>query len=225
MSARIHNRTPDQQAVVQQLVEQFRIDPEKVLFLKREKPLEPWLNYEALTTIARQSGRFRSLSEHFATFDAGLKQVVHSATVIDANGFEYTRSGAARLGEVLFEDEEPDEHSLAAARALRLAFDSAGFDPVKAASVVPLDLTLSHAEHAQRDEVASRLKDLKQIHLLAAKKGLIRPSDEDASRNDMTEYREWLAQHFEGANSAAAFTPAQRAIAINLLRELAEKAL
>lgn len=213
-------RTPEQQAVVAMLAKNFQIEPEKILFLKREKPLEPWLNYEALTSIARKSGRFRGLSEHFSTYIQELKQLVHSATVIDSDGFQYTRSGAARLGETLAEGDEPDEHSLAAARALRLALDSAGFDPMKAASVVPLELNLNHQEHAIRDEAASRLKDLRQIHSMAAQKGLIRPSDEDPAKNDMTRYRQWLAENFNGVGSAVGFTPASRAIAINMLREL-----
>lgn len=222
----ITTRSPEQQAVVQQLVDRYQIDAEKILFLKPRKPLEPWLNFEALTAIARQSGRFRGLSEHYATFiGPPLNQLVHSATVIDSDGFEYTRSGAAGIGEMLPGNEEPDEHSLAAARALRLAFDSAGFDPVKAATIVPLgDLKLSPLLNADqaRIEAAARAKDLGTIHMLAAQKLLIRPSAEDASKNDMTRYRTWLAENFNGVESSEKLLASERAIAINLLRALPE---
>lgn len=225
MSSQIANRSQEQQAVVQGLVDRFQIDAEKILFLKPRKPLEPWLNFEALTAIARQSGRFRGLSEHYSTYIEALKQLVHSATVIDSDGYEYTRSGAARLGETLFENEEPDEHSLAAARALRLAFDSAGFDPVKSTTIVPLgDLKLasSRAQDQARIEALARSKDLGTIHMLAAQKLLIRPSEEDASKNDMTRYRAWLAQNFNGVESSEGLLASERAIAINLLRALPE---
>lgn len=212
--------TSGQQAVVKQLVDRWSLDPERILFLKAHKPTEPWLNYEALTVVARGSGRFRSLSESFATFVPELKHVVHSATVVDSEGFDFTRSGAAAIGETLFEGDVVDEHDLAATRALRKALDSAGFDIVKASSVVAIDLNLPKEEHRERDEANARLQDLRTIHKLAAQKGLIVPLQEDASRNDMTAYREWLAEHFEGASSAAGFAATNRSIAINLLRQL-----
>jgi hypothetical protein len=211
-------RTAPQEAVVQQLVEKWKLDRDKILFLNPNKPTEPWLNYDALTIIARGSGRFRSLSEHYSTFIQELKHVIHTATVVDSDGIEYTRSGAAAIGERLFADEEVDEHSLAATRALRSALDSAGFDVVKASSVI--DLNLPREQHTQQDEANARVNDLRQLHAIAARKGLIVPSAEDESRNDMTEYRAWLAEHFHGAGSAAGFTAAERAIAINLLRQL-----
>ena len=214
-------RSTAQMQVVNLLAERWSIDPDKILFLNSKKPLEPWLNYEALTGIARQSGRFQSLSEHFATFVGGLKTVLHSATVIDVEGREYTRSGAAKLGETL-DGEEVDVFNLAATRALRLAFDSAGFDPVKATAVIPIDLKLppTAEQHDAAQEAQARIKDLRTIHALAARKGLIVASEQDPSTNDTTKYRAWLAEKFDGRGSAGGFSAADRAIAINELRQL-----
>jgi hypothetical protein len=217
-------RTPEQQAVVKQLVDRWQLDPERILFLKKHKPTEPWLNYEALTVIARGSGRFRSLSESFSTLVPGLNHVVHTATVVDAEGFDFTRSGAAAVGETIVPGEEVDEHDLAATRALRKALDSAGFDVVKASNVIAIDLNLTKDQHTEQHEAQVRLKDLRLIHALAAQKGLIRPSDDDPSTNDMSAYRKWLAETFNGAGSAAGFSAADRAIAINALRQLPDVA-
>jgi hypothetical protein len=223
-SLKHQTRTPGQQMIVQQLVDRWKIDPNKILFLKSGKPLEPWLNYEALTVIARSSGRFRSLSEQFSTFVPGLNHLIHIATVVDSEGFEYTRSGAAEIGETVADDEDVDEHSLAATRALRSALDSAGFDVVKGSSVIPIDLNVPKLERTPQDEPRERINELRLLHLLAAQKGLIKPADEDPSRNDMSAYRRWLADNFDGAGSAAGFSAANRAIAINKLRLLPDAA-
>lgn len=216
-------RTPDQQAIVDQLVQRWKIEPDKILFLKPGQPLEPWLNYAALTVIARGSGRFRSLSEHFSTFVPGLNHLVHTATVIDSDGFEYTRTGVAQLGETIVKGEEVDEHSLAATRALRAALDSAGFDAVKASSIVALDLALPKDEHAAQQEDQERISDVRLIHTLARQKGLITPSDPGSGTTPMRNYRTWLSEHF-GVDSAAALSAAERAIVINKLRLLPDAA-
>jgi len=223
-------RTPEQQQVVQQLVDRWKLDPERILFLNPRRPTEPWLNYDGLTTIATASGRFRSLSESFSTFVAGLNHIVHTATVVTVEGFDYTRSGVASIGETLFEGDEVDEHDLAATRAMRKALDSAGFNVVKASSIIAVDLnlpaqpphTLSLDQHNAVQEARTRIKDLRLIHMLAAQKGLIVPAEDDPSRNDMTRYRQWLADNFEGVSSAAGLSPANRSIAINMLRTLAD---
>jgi hypothetical protein len=214
----MRQRTPEQQQIARLLVERWNLDPDKILFLKNGKPTEPWLNYDALTVIARGSGRFRSLSEHFSTFVPGLNHIVYSATVVDKDDFGYTRSGAASLGETL-DGEEVNTHDLAATRALRKALDSAGFDVVKASSVVAIDLNLPKDEQAVQDETNSRLKDLRTIHMIAGRKGLIVPAEDDPAHNDMTAYRNWLKENF-GVITSAGLSPANRAIAINLLRQL-----
>jgi hypothetical protein len=211
-------RTPEQQAVVQRLVQEFGIDAEKVLFLKKGKPLEPWLNYKALTRVAKLSGRFRGLAEHFATYVEPLRQVVHSATVTDKDGFEYTRSGSATIGEQLFDGDEANADELAASRALRAALDAADFDPVNAGAQ-PLDLQLSAPEHVVADSAISRANDIKAAHKIARDKGLIRPSPDDASLLDMTDYRAFLTQGFN-VNSMVGLKPYERAALINALREL-----
>jgi hypothetical protein len=218
MSARIQTRSPQQQAVVEQLVQTFQIDGSKILFLNEKNRLEPWLNYKALSRIAKLSGRFRSLAEHFATYIEPLRQVVYSATVIDSDNFEYTRSGAATVGESLPEGEEADAHEVASARALRRALDAADFDPVNA-SVPTLDLQLSSPQHQAADQALSRSNDIKAAHKIAAEKGLIKPLEDDPTLRDYGDYRKFLSVNF-GYNSMAAMKPFERAALINALREL-----
>lgn len=214
-------RTPQQQQLVNQLVEQFNIEGDKILFLNNSNPLEPWLNYDALESIARQSGKFRDIEEHYITYIEPLRQVVHSATVVDPEGRSYVRSGVAKLGETLEGEgniDELDEHKLAAARALNAALRAAGFNPLRAGSVV-LDLKLPPREHAAADEADSRRNDLARIHMLAAQKSLIVPSQDDPSRNDLTGYRDFLREHFDGATTTAGMGAADRARVINALTE------
>lgn len=215
-----NRRTAEQQAIVDQLGQSFEIDTEKILFLNRLKPLEPWLSYDALVAIARRSGDFSQISESYSEYIPELKQLVHTATVVDPQGRIYMRSGAATIGEKLVNEEAPDEHSLAAARALKAVLDAAGFNPLKAASVV--ELKLPPKEHLEADQAASRLNDLKIIHLLAAQKGLIKPHEDDPETNDLKPYRDWLTANF-GVNTAAKLGPADRAAAINMLRGMPEQ--
>jgi hypothetical protein len=220
----MQTRTREQELVIDALQMQFGLngaDTEGILFLDRSKKLKPWFPYDVGLTIARQSDDLGGIEEHYISYIDPLRQVVHSATVTDARGRTFTRSGVAKIGEKLDNEETPDEHRLAGARALNAALDAAGFNPLKAGSSA-LELNLPPREHIAQDESASRRKDLKQIHLLAAQKGLIVPQEEDAARNDMTEYRKFLADNFQGRNSAADFSSAERAILINLLRELPE---
>ena len=219
MSTQILNRTQDQQAIVASLVDSFGIDPEKVLFLNKDKPLEPWLNYKALVAIARQSGAFKQISERFVEFiPAPLNQVVHEAEVVDPENRTYARSGVATIGETLPNEDVPDEHSLAAARALRSALDDAGFDPTKTGPAV-LELNLPSDQHATAHELETRKKDLARIHILAREKGLILPIDGDEEQSDFSKYRKFLFEHFDGINSAVGLGPADRARVINALME------
>jgi hypothetical protein len=210
------NRTADQQAVVARLVQSFNIQGEKVLFLNDADPLEPWLNSKALLAIARQSGEFKQVATTYSEYINDLRQIVWSATVVNLQDQGFTRSGVAKLGEKLPNEEEPDEHDLAASRALRAALDDAGFDPTKAAPC--LNLKLPPDQHAVAHEKETRLNDLRRIHKIAGEKGLIVPKVEDASRNDDTAYRGWLVRYF-GVNTTAAMGPADRARVINALTD------
>jgi hypothetical protein len=210
-------RTPAQLQVVQQLVGAFNIQPERILFLNRQDPTDPWIPYDQLVAIARQSGEFKTISETYCEYIPELQQLIHSATVIDPDGRSYIRSGAATIGEKLPNEELPDEHSLAASRALKHALDAAGFNPVKAAPV--LDLKLQPEEHAIADQAESRREDLRQIHTLAREKGLIVPFDEDPTQNDLSAYRDFLKSNF-GTNTSADMGPSLRAQLINALRQL-----
>jgi hypothetical protein len=210
-------RTPMQQAVVDQLVRNFNIQGDRVLFLSRQDPIDPWIPYDQLVAIARQSGRFQSIAESYVEYISDLKQLIHSATVIDPDGRSYIRSGAATIGEKLPNEEIPDEHALAAARALKAALDAAGFNPVKAAPI--LDLNLQPKEHEVADQAESRRQDLKTIHALAEQKGLIVPLDEDASQKDFTAYRGFLETNF-GTKTTVSMGPSDRARVINALRNL-----
>jgi len=219
-----NTRTPEQQRVVDDLKSQFDIDTEGILFLNREKPLEPWLPYDVLETIARQSGKFQAIEEHCINIiGVGARvEVVHSATVTDPEGRTYTRSGVARLGEQLENEDTPNEHNLAASRALNAALRAAGFSPLKAGSVV-LDLRLPPREHAAADQEASRLEDTKIIHAIAREKGLVKDASEEGGRKDMSGYRALVEELF-GTTTSVGLSPAERAILINTLRELPDPA-
>jgi hypothetical protein len=214
----IISRNREQQQLVARLADQFNIDPEKVLFLNKEKPLDPWLNYKALVEIARQSGEFKQIAEDFSEFiPPPLNQVSHTATVVNLQGQVFTRSGVATIGEMLPNESVPDEHDLAATRAMRKALDTAGFDPTKVSSPV-LDLKLPPDEHAAALERESRQKDLARIHILAEEKGLKVPIEGDEERSDASRYRAFLLERFPNSNgSAVGMDPATRAQLINAL--------
>jgi hypothetical protein len=214
----ILTRSREQQELVARLADQFDIDPEKVLFLNKEKPLEPWLNYKALVTIARASGEFKQVAEDFSEYiPAPLNQIVHSATVVNNQDQIFTRSGVATIGEQLPNEDVPDEHALAAARAMRSALDDAGFDPTKAGSQVP-ELHLEADAHAVALENANRMKDLARIHIIAAEKKLIVPVEGDEERNNTTQYRAFLLEKFpESKGTAVGMKAVERAQLINAL--------
>ena len=215
-------RTEKQNSVAQLLASEFKIDAERVYFLKPDKPEEPWLPAESLVTIARQSGEFRAIDESFDQFIEPLHQVVHRATVIDQDGRTYTRSGVATVGERAANSaqrEVLDEHALAAGRAVSAALTAAGFNPLRPGSVIPLDSRRggAQADAAGADEAQSRNTDLKRIHALAVEKGLIRMMP--GGGRDLTEYRRMLREKFN-ANTAADFSATQRASLINYLTQL-----
>ena len=204
--------TPKQETIRLQLAEQFSIDSERILFLNENNPEEPWLNAEALTTIARQSGQFQAIDEGFNQYIERLNQIVHSATVVDKEGRSYTRSGVATIDE----SKEIDEHGLAAGRAVSAALTAAGFNPLRPGAVATLDLKLSSDSTAKAGEAQSRSQDLRRIHKIAETKGLISPIP---GGWDRTKYRGLLMEKY-GVNTAAGFDQLQRASLIQLLEQL-----
>jgi len=221
-------RTAEQQAVINALTQRFEIDTEGIRFLNPDKKAEPWFPAEVLQSIARQSERFRGISVEFATYIEPLKQVVYVTTVTDNDNRIFTRSGAAGLYERLPGDQPQkvdqeaqfDPHSLAASRATIAALTAAGFNPMKAASAVPLDVRLPSSGPAQRQEDGrqSKLDDIRTIHTLAKQKGLIK--SRAGAPDDRTEYVLFLEENFGVSTSVKLEEAAQRAACINALREL-----
>lgn len=209
--------TPQQRGIVERLLAQFELDESGIRFFP-EQPDEPWLSAETLMSIARQSGAFQSIEETFDQFVAPLDQVIHNALVIDKQGRLFKRSGAAKLGETLPFGEAVDGHALASSRALNAALRAAGFHPLHAASVVS---TKRPEAHTTADEATARTADLKQIHLLAEQKKLIKPAKNGEAKN-MDEYREWLFELF-GTRTVATLSMAQRASVIEALRAIPDE--
>lgn len=180
---------------------------------------EPWIPPDILEAIARQSGGFQQISSIHDKYIAQLEQVLYIATVVDGQARSYTRSGAARLGE------KPngrviDTDILAAGRALGAALTAAGFNPFRAGSVVDFkpqpETTYSGPDYPSKselyqveDEASLRLKDLRQIHTIAEKKGLI-------VGRDLSRYRNELAREY-GKRTAAGFDAPTRTSVINWL--------
>lgn len=205
-------RTEKQQQIAEKLAREFDIDAERVLFLNSDKPEEPWLSAEALTTIARRSGEFNGIDEGFDQHIAGLNQIVHRATVTDKGGRVYTRSGVATVGE----RQDIDDHALAAGRAVGAALTAAGFNPLRPGGVVSIN-SRQQAGAAQGEEANSRSTDLKRIHAIAEEKGLIRRGRDGSI--DRTGYRTFLLTNYN-TTTAAQFDEAQRASLINALQQL-----
>jgi hypothetical protein len=211
------SKTLKQQEIANRLAEQFDIDGERILFLNEEKPDEPWLNAEALITIARRSGNFQEIDEGFNQFVTALNQVIHTATVVDKEGRRYTRTGVATIGE----SKDINEHDLAVGRAMGAALTAAGFNPLRPGAAVTLDLNLQKDNNnlsAQIDEARSRTTDLKRIHALAIEKRLI---TFPGGVKDMAEYRKTLKENY-GVTTAGGFNALQRASLINFLERLPE---
>lgn len=217
MSANL-NRTPDQQAVIDALTENFDIDSEGIRFLNPNKKDEPWFPAEVLQSIARQSDRFHGIAVEFATYIEPLKQIVYITTVTDNNNRIFTRSGAAGINETIpgGDGGVADAHALAASRSAVSGLTAAGFNPMKAASVVP-DLRLSSSAQRREDETQARMNDVQRIHILAKQKGLITPRP--GHPDDRTEYCLFLSENF-GETTSVKLKPEQRAACISAMAEL-----
>ena len=207
--------TLKQQAVAGGLAERFGIDVERIYFFNGDKPEEPWLPAESLITIARQSEEFQTIDESFDQYIAPLNQLVHRSTVITRAGRTYTSSGVATIGERA----DIDDHALAAGRAVRAALTAAGFNPLRPGGVVTLDLNLAAGAQAKTDssgEAQSRNADLRRIHALAERKGLIKPRP--GGQWDRTEYKRFLMENYQ-TPTAAGFDSLQRNSLINALEQ------
>lgn len=180
---------------------------------------EPWIPPDILEAIARQNGGFRQVTAIHDKYVAERQQVLYIATVVDELNRTFTRSGAAIIGEKS-NDVEIDVDILAAGRALNAALTAAGFNPFKAGSVVDLAAQEysgqplnDREQELQRitDESTLRTKDLKQIHAIADRKGLI-------LGGDMAKYRKWLRENF-GVISAGVLDASTRTAVVNKLNE------
>lgn len=211
--------TAKQEEIRQKLAEEYEIDADDVFFLNEEDPDEPWLNANALTTIARRSSIFQTISESYEDHIAPLNQVVHQAIVIDKEGRSFGCCGVATINE----HPKIDAHTLAGGRAVRAALTAAGFNPLKQGSVATLDLALSKDTQSPRpDEAQSRINDMKRIHVIAERKiykgrRLVTPLN--GGGYDRSGYREFLKDNY-GVISSADFDAAKRASLINALEQL-----
>ncbi len=207
------NLTLKQQSIADGLVKQFDIDAERIYFLNEDNPEEPWLPAESLITIARKSEEFQTIDESFDQYIGPLNQVVHRSTVITRAGRTYTSSGVATIDERA----DIDAHALAAGRAVRSALTAAGFNPLRPGGVVTLDLHLQAGAQAKPDEAQSRVADLRRIHFIAERKGLIKLLP--GRQEDRSDYKRFLIEKYE-TPTAAQFDGMQRASLINALEQL-----
>lgn len=216
MQTRTEILTDRQRGIAAQLAKELNIDAERIRFLNKEKPNEPWLSPEALMTIARQSPRFKALSEDYQEFIAPLRQVVHHATFIDVDGRTFGRCGVATIDA----DVDIDAHVIAAGRSISAALNSGGINPLRPGAAVGTVDHLGSLPSADGNEVLARLSDLARIHILAKEKGLIVVGAGPNGTDDLTKYRDQLAQWFQGVRTVAGFGPDKRASLIEALSQL-----
>lgn len=214
---------PDQARVADALAQTYGIDPGRVFFPDESNPNKPWLGANELMSIARKSDRIKVIEECFDTFIEALKQIVHTARIVDTEGREYSMVGVATIGEKVG-DGDGDAHALAASRALVSTLSAAGLNPIRMGG----DSTFKPVatfEPASSDtgpgssrlaEAKSRNNDLARIHILAEQAGLI---TREAGQVDATAYRNWLLETFNLKSSVAA-DASTRASIINALEQL-----
>lgn len=212
MQTRTEIRTDQQRGIAAQLAKELNIDAERIRFLNKDKPNEPWLSPEALMTIARQSPRFKALSEDYQEFIAPLRQVVHHATFIDVDGRTFGRCGVATIDA----DVDIDAHVIAAGRSISAALNSGGINPLRPGAAVDLG-DFNPASDA--NEVVARRGDLARIHILAKQKGLIIAGAGPNGTDDISQYREQLREWY-GVTTSAGFRADKRASLIEALSRL-----
>ena len=190
-----------------QLNQNFGLNPERILFINPRDRNDPWIAPDELESIARQIGGFNHISVMHDKYIVETRQVVYTATVQDKHNISFTRPGVAAVGE----NDEIDHDTLAHGRALGAALRAAGFHPYKSGSVVDFGQMKQQIEaRAVAPDDGLRVKDLRQIHALAAEKGLI------VGGND-TAYRMWLHEWFQ-VKTCIGLNPEERARVINKLK-------
>lgn len=216
-----HFITQKQQEVLTHLSTNFGIDESRVLFINPRDANDPWIPADELESIARQLSGFKHSSVLHDKFIPETKQVAYIATVVDKNDVTFTRSGVATIGEQP-NGFEIEAEILAAGRALSAALRAAGFHPYRSGSVVNFSEMKEEIEAKRimdsipqvEHEAIQRTKDLRQIHAVAAEKGLIVVRD---GQKDDSEYRRKLKEKF-GVGTAAILDQAHRAQVINWLK-------
>lgn len=212
--------TANQQASLNILKNNFALSPDelnRVLFFTDNET--PWIPPDLLQAIALQVGSNRYVGVKFDQIIEKLNQICWIATVIDDRERTFERSGIATIGEAP-QDKEIDTHVLAGGRALQAALNAAGFNPFKAGFVAIVTKAddqespdaMSVDERSAfllEEEMALRLKDLRQIHKLAADCGLI-------VGRDQRRYREWLMAKYN-VHSSIELDAKTRASVINSL--------
>ncbi|PYS89006.1 MAG: hypothetical protein DMF64_19060 [Acidobacteria bacterium] len=206
--------TLKQQSIAEGLAHRYGIDTESIHFLNADKPEEPWLTAESLIIIARQSAELQTIDEGFDQFIDPLLQIVHYATVVTKSGQTFRRSGVATINE----REDMDAHRLAAGRAVSAVLTAAGFHPLHPGVVADLDLNKQTATAQPLGvELTTRQRDLKRIHVIAQRKGLLKPLQ--GGGYDRSGYKEFLIKKY-GINTAISFDEKERASLINALEQL-----
>lgn len=181
-------RTNEQQTIVNQIVEKFGINGERILFLNPNKPTEAWIPPSELKTIARNFGEFQAMSFKLCQVIEATNQIVVEATITDKNGVVYQNFGVATIGENLPNGETVSAEDLARGRALSAVLDDAGFNPLKSNSVIQMNVSGVETKTFASKAVA-RTNDIRRIHALAKEAELIVDSDK-------TQYRKWLFSEF-----------------------------
>jgi len=193
------NKTEEQQLIVNQLVETFGINGERILFLNPNKPSEPWIPPSELKTIARNFGGFQAMTFRLCQVIEATNQMVVEATITDKNGIVYQNFGVATYGESLPNGETVSPEDLARGRALSAVLDDAGFNPLKSNAVISLEFS-GVSTKSFANKAVSRTNDIRRIHALAKEAELI-------VGDNKTLYKKWLftsfPEWFESAEKAS----------------------
>lgn len=217
-----HPLTSAQIQIARRLNKQFNVDPNELYWLGGDTP---WLSSGVLTTIARVTGKFKSIEEWHDKFVPERKQVFYRARVVDMEGHEYSRTGVATIGEglpAMATGEVADEEALASSRAITKTLDLAGFNPFKSGSVITFDDSAEQpparsADEIRVAEVRARQSDITRIHMLAEDAGFITYTG--VGRKDDSKYRQWLSATYN-AGSVVGMLEAERASVIAALETI-----
>lgn len=194
-----------------ELNQNFGINPERILFLNPRDPNDPWIPADELESIARQTDRIEQISVMHDKYIPETGQVIYTATVVNKNGVTFTHPGVAKVGETP-NGYDIEADVLAGGRALSAALKAAGIHPYRSGSVVDIGLVRQQVEaknDARAVQEESRANGLRQLHAVAEKKKL------KVGTNDIA-YRMWLQAEF-GVKTAVGFDSEKLALAIDRL--------